>query len=64
MENAGGKGSYTDDRTTRLSLTLGDEPSMTVLGGEAPFTWQDGTLEIELNHQAGAVQIQIHLANP
>ena len=58
MGNAGGKGPYTDDRTTHLELTLEAEP--TVSGG-AQSEWVNGTLRLSLDQSAGAVEATIQL---
>jgi hypothetical protein len=57
MANADNKGNYTDDRTTKISLTLSQEP--TVEGG-GEHTYSNGKLEISLDHSQGHKEVQIH----
>ena len=56
--NADNKGPYTDDRTTRLTLTLDTEPTVS---GDAQSTWNNGTLELTLNQSDSAAEATIEL---
>ena len=57
MANADKKGNYTDDRTTKISLTLSQEP--TVEGG-GEHTYSNGKLEFSLDHSQGHKEVHIH----
>jgi hypothetical protein len=51
MANADGKGSYTDDRTTRIELELPVEPDVE---GSVESTWNNGTISLSMSHSDGA----------
>jgi hypothetical protein len=57
MANGGGKGAYTDDRTTHLTLTLTTEPAVTSSDGDVSYSWANGTLSLELSHETGAASV-------
>ena len=59
MANAGSKGAYTDDRTTRLTLTMTTEPTVEVSRGVAIPEWTAGSLDLKMPHQAGASEVTL-----
>jgi len=59
MANGDTKGSYTDNRTTTLTLSLEAEPTVEVSHGTVESVWADGTLSIELSHADGAAVLTI-----
>jgi hypothetical protein len=60
MANADNKGTYTDDRTTHLTLSLSAEPA-SISGTQDALTssWANDTLTLELSHAAGAANVVI-----
>jgi hypothetical protein len=58
--NAGGKGDYTDDRTTRLELTLDAEPSVS---GDGSSTWSNGVLSLSLDQSSGASETVVEFTD-
>ena len=57
--NVAGKDPYTDDRTTRLTLSLSREPMVRVIEGEGTSQRSDGRLTLELSNGAGSLSVEL-----